>query len=272
MVKVMPHNRLRFHVLASGSKGNASIVESGSSGKGILIDCGITRKCFLEGCREVGFDPAHLSAVLVTHEHADHVKGFGVVLRALAKQEIFPPIYVATPTREKLSFFHNIDSRFELRDFDVTSIIFCDDIVVFPLLTSHDAAASFGFRFELKQDALGYLTDTGYIPPATLAGLKCVRVLALESNHDPRMLETGPYPYLVKKRIASDRGHLSNEQAAQALETLLSDNLEHVVAMHVSETNNTYRLPRECLQTVLDTHRHKAHLSVAYQNRVQSLK
>ncbi len=267
----MPHKGLRFHVFASGSKGNASIVESSESGKGILIDCGITRKCFLEGCSEVGFDPANLSAILITHEHSDHVKGLGVVLRALAKRDIFPPLYIAHRSRENIPNIQEIDERFVCKDYTAADILSCDDIVVFPLITSHDARASFGFRFELNHDALGYLTDTGYIPPATLTALKNVRILALESNHDIRMLEKGPYPRHIKDRIASQKGHLSNDQAAHALEALLSDSLEQIIAMHVSETNNTYRLPKESFQAVLDAHQHRACVSVAYQNRVQSI-
>lgn len=267
----MPHNTLRLHVLASGSKGNASIVESTQSGIGILIDCGITRKCFLEGCDEVGFDPSNLRAILVTHEHSDHVKGFGVVSRALAKKGVYPDIYLAPASQMRAPIFNELGEGFSCLPYDSQAILTFDDITVYPLVTSHDAAASFGFRFESGNDSIGYVTDTGYLPPATLAGLKKVRVLALESNHDAHMLEIGPYPRSIKNRIASPMGHLSNDQAAEALEMLLSDTLEDVIAMHVSETNNTYRHPKESLQAVLDAHQHKARVSVAYQNRVQSL-
>lgn len=267
----MPHNTLRLHVLASGSKGNASIVESTQSGIGLLIDCGITRKCFLEGCDEVGFDPANLRAILVTHEHSDHVKGFGVVSRALAKKGIYPDIYVAQASQAKAPIFKELGDGFTCVPYDAKAILTFEDITVYPLVTSHDAAASFGFRFESGDDSLGYVTDTGYLPPTTLAALKDVRILALESNHDTHMLEIGPYPRNIKNRIASQKGHLSNDQAAQALEMLLSDALEDVVAMHVSETNNTYHHPQKTLQAVLDAHQHKARVLVAYQNRVQSL-
>lgn len=271
MVKSMPHNTFTLHVLASGSKGNASIVESAQSGVGILIDCGITRKRFLEGCDEVGFDPANLQAILVTHEHSDHVKGFGVVSRALAKKGIYPKIYVSPASQMKAPIFNELADGFTCVPYNAQAILTFDDITVYPLATSHDAAASFGFRFESGGDSLGYVTDTGYLPPATLAALKQVRVLALESNHDKRMLEEGPYPRSIKDRIASQKGHLSNDQAAQALEMLLSDTLEEVIAMHVSEINNTYRHPKESLQAVLDAHQHKARVLVAYQNRAQSL-
>ena len=133
-----------------------------------------------------------------------------------------------------------------------------------PFATSHDAAASFGFRFdepvprvgedgapEVAADALGFVTDTGFMTDEASRALAGVRLLALESNHDDRMLREGPYPYPVKQRIASDRGHLSNEQAARALVDLVHEGLEAVVAMHVSQENNTYRLPRETLERAL---------------------
>ena len=96
--------------------------------------------------------------------------------------------------------------------------------------------------------------------------LRGVRILALEANHDPKMLAEGPYPYVVKKRIASDRGHLSNEQSAKALESLLSASLEEVVGMHVSQNNNPYRLPLDSLSSVVKRLGHGARVQVAYQN------
>ena len=131
---------------------------------------------------------------------------------------------------------------------------------IIPFATSHDAAASFGFRIEdaANGDAVGYLTDSGIVTAQAHAALRDVRILALESNHDPKMLATGPYPYVIKQRIASNSGHLSNGQAAAELGTLVAESRaagqrlpQTVVAMHVSQNNNDYSLARRTLEAAL---------------------
>ena len=256
---------LKLHVLASGSRGNAAVVVNGRTGEGVLVDCGICKRAFFDAAEAVGFDVAGLRAVVVTHDHGDHVKGLGVVLRGLAKAGVRPAVYAhaavhaaSAPLREAIASVHAPYHAFETGDeLDLAGL------AVRPFLTSHDAAASFGFRFEEAAapdgtgsgapdyDALGFMTDTGTVTDEAWAALEGVRLLALESNHDRRMLATGPYPYPVKQRIASDRGHLSNDQAAIALARLAHAGLQQVVAMHVSQENNTYRLPRETLEAAL---------------------
>ena len=131
---------------------------------------------------------------------------------------------------------------------------------IVPFATSHDAAASFGFRIEdaADGDAIGYLTDSGIVTAQAHAALRDVRILALESNHDPKMLAAGPYPYVIKQRIASNSGHLSNDQAAAELGTLVAESRaagqrlpKTVVAMHVSQNNNDYSLARRTLEAAL---------------------
>ena len=135
---------------------------------------------------------------------------------------------------------------------------------VLPFPTSHDTEASLGFRFETDDDALGYMTDTGYVTPDAHAALSNVRILAIESNHDVVMLREGPYPYVLKQRILSDRGHLSNAQCCEEVERLLGPRLEHIVAMHISEHNNTFGIPVRTLQKMLDAHGHPATVQAAY--------
>ena len=131
---------------------------------------------------------------------------------------------------------------------------------IIPFATSHDAAASFGFRIEdaADGDAVGYLTDSGIVTAQAHAALRDVRILALESNHDPKMLAAGPYPYVIKQRIASNSGHLSNGQAAAELGALVAESRaaglrlpQTVVAMHVSQNNNEYSLARRTLEAAL---------------------
>ena len=151
---------------------------------------------------------------------------------------------------------------------------------VLPFATSHDAAASFGFRIEAPDgDALGYITDSGIVTSAAHAALRDVRILALESNHDERMLKNGDYPYIIKKRIASELGHLSNPQATEELAALITESRaaglrtpETVVAMHISQNNNDYDLPRAALEEGLAIANGNARILCGYQGRLTSVK
>ncbi len=274
---------MRLHILASGSKGNASIVEDETTGRAFLIDCGICKRDLFTRSEELGVHLSQIEGIIISHEHSDHTKGLGVVLRGLGKLGIEPRLYaskaVAYASRDIASVCDPDAAPYELCDieyFSVGSQLSVAGMSLYPFATSHDAAESFGFRVELKDtsahtQALGYMTDTGYVPPAAFEMLSDCQLLALESNHDVDMLNSGPYPYSLKQRVASNRGHLSNTQASQALECLLSEKLEQVVAMHISENNNTYRLPREAFEGVIERNRHAAHTTCAFQNRSLSL-
>ncbi len=277
---------LALHVLASGSSGNAAVIENTATGAGVLIDCGICKRDFLNRCDEAGFDPGRIQAMFVTHEHGDHVKGLGVVLRGLAKIGNVPPVFAAGACTANSSALSKAAEAFDVRELttacalagsrDMASAAFDDatphaaiagpgavetaGMRITPFATSHDAAASFGFRIEdaTDGDAVGYLTDTGVVTAQAHAALRDVRILALESNHDPKMLAAGPYPYVIKQRIASNSGHLSNDQAAAELGTLVAESRaagkrlpQTVVAMHVSQNNNDYSLARRTLEAAL---------------------
>ena len=291
---------LALHVLASGSSGNAAVVENVVTGAGVLIDCGICKRDFLSRCDQAGFDPARIEAAFVTHEHGDHVKGLGVVLRGLAKLGYQPPIYVARGCVANSDALAKVAEAFEVRELATTanagatasadgsakaaaraSVIEAAGVRVIPFATSHDAAASFGFRIEdaADGDAIGYLTDSGVVTPAAHAALADARILALESNHDPKMLAAGPYPYVVKQRIASDAGHLSNGQAAAELAALVSASRaagqrepQTVVAMHISQNNNEYSLAKRTLEAALAEANCAADVLCGYQARLTSVR
>ena len=288
---------LALHVLASGSSGNAAVIENTATGAGVLIDCGICKRDFLNRCDEADFDPGRIQAMLVTHEHSDHVKGLGVVLRGLAKVGNVPPVVAAGACTANSSALAKVAEAFDVHELtaacaqagsqgianatleDATphaavapagqgltaraagpGAVEAAGMRIIPFATSHDAAASFGFRIEdaADGDAIGYLTDSGIITAQAHAALRDVRILALESNHDPKMLAAGPYPYVIKQRIASNSGHLSNDQAAAELGTLVAESRtaglrlpQTVVAMHVSQNNNDYSLARRTLEAAL---------------------
>lgn len=262
---------LKLHVLASGSKGNASIIENAETGRGILIDCGICKRDFFARCKEAGFNPALLDAVFITHEHGDHTKGLGVVLRGLAKMGVQPAVYASPVILNASKAIQEATTSCGTRPFKAEDSISAAGMSVIPFATSHDSAASFGFRAELGSDVVGFMTDTGIVTAQAHDALQGCRILALEANHDVRMLQEGPYPYAIKQRIASERGHLSNAQSAEELVRLLHASLEHVVAMHISENNNDYDLPRNVLRAALEQEGHGAQVSCGYQGRLTSV-
>lgn len=267
---------LRLHILASGSGGNAAIVENAVTGEGVLVDCGICKRDFFARAEEAGFNLEKLRAVVITHDHGDHTKGLGVVLRGLAKAGAHPAVCASeavfaasAPLRDAVA---SVGAEFE--PFDGGDRLDLAGLAVRPFRTSHDAADSYGFRFDEAgggRDSLGYMTDTGVVTDAAWEALSGVHLLALESNHDARMLQMGPYPYVIKQRIASARGHLSNDQAREALDNLAHENLRAVAAMHVSQENNTYRLPRDTFEAVIAERGLPTTVSVAFQNRLVTI-
>lgn len=265
--------RIRLHVLASGSKGNAAIVENVATGEGILIDCGICKRDFLSRCDEAGFDLRRLRGVLITHEHTDHTKGLGVVYRGLVKLGVHPTLFTGQAVRNASRDIGALleQDLCDVRAFAADDTLSLAGFAIYAFATSHDAVQSFGFRIECGGDAIGYVTDTGVVTPQAHEALGGCRLLAIEANHDRTMLAEGPYPYPLKRRIASERGHLSNEQAAEELASLLHDGLTAVVAMHVSENNNDYELPVATLRKALACEGHGAAVHVARQRSLVSI-
>ena len=222
---------MHLHILASGSKGNAAVVE-GPSGS-VLIDDGLSRKELMRRADELGVDMERIECVVVTHEHSDHTSGLSVFCN---KYEGRLVATAGTAGGRKYLTALPFELVSSTDEFEAGGM----RIRTFP--TSHDVADPFGLRFDCEAadqvDALGYCTDTGVLGERAMELLADVRILALESNHDARMLATGPYPAVLKERVAGERGHLSNDQAAEALTKLVGPDTETVIAMHLSQENN----------------------------------
>ncbi len=194
-----------------------------------MIDDGFSKREVLSRMHDVGLNEEDVCALLLTHEHTDHVSGISVWCRAF---DVRLYASVGTPgTRKYLS-----DLPF--CEFIPGTAFHVAGIEVQTFSTSHDVVNPVGFRFSCGGDAIGYATDTGTLPEPALRALRDARILALESNHDVPMLRTGPYPRYLQDRIISDQGHLSNAQAAEAARQLVTDRTEQLIAMHISQENN----------------------------------
>lgn len=223
---------MRCTILASGSKGNCTVIE-GESGA-VLIDAGLSAKDALQRLARAGCATETISAVLVTHEHTDHIKGLDVLARRLSI-----PVFGTRGTLEEfLSHRRTSNKPLDTHACRYDEPFEIGDFVIEPFATSHDAVEPCGFVIKENGVRLGYCTDTGVITPHVQSLLRSSDGIVLESNHCPEMLKNGPYPESLKRRIRSSRGHLSNPAAASILQAMGKD-LPQVILAHLSEINNT---------------------------------
>lgn len=226
---IAPATTLSVVFLGSGSSGNATAVRW--AGGTVLLDCGFSARETMRRLSEHDIPAEEIRAVLVTHEHNDHARGVRVLARRLGV-----PVYATAGTLSATSLERDIDDPRRVRAGEQYSI---DDLVVTAFAVSHDAAEPVGYRFRSPDGAtLGVVTDTGHLTPEAAEALVGCTLLGIECNHDIEMLNRGPYPWFLKQRILSTRGHLSNDAASAAVRLLAHDDLESVFAMHVSRTNN----------------------------------
>jgi len=255
--------QMRVTALSSGSKGNAVLVE-GRDGA-LLVDAGLSARDLLTRIVLAGADPAAIEAVLVTHEHTDHVRGLDAFARKLGV-----PVY-ATPGTIAEFLLHRKSSKLPITTRTVRPLepFAVGEFVVESLPLSHDAREPCGYVVRDGDCRLGYCTDTGFVPDGVCTRLSSCDALVLEANHCPRMLDEGPYPAMLKRRIRSRRGHLSNEQTAALLRSLSGD-LAAVMLAHLSDTNNTPELAREAAQKAFGLFSSEVRLTVALQQHVSA--
>ncbi len=231
---------MRFALIGSGSKGNGTLIEHGASR--ILIDCGFSLRETEARLQRLHCEPENLDAVLITHEHGDHIRGVGMLAR---RYRI--PVWATRGTAGS----SKLGKVPVLNLFDVHQTLAIGDIEVQPFPVPHDAREPCQFVFSDGQTRIGLLTDTGSITRHIHEQLSGCDALILECNHDQQMLEDGPYPPSLKQRVGGRYGHLSNAQAAEILQNIETESLKHLVAAHLSEKNNTPQLARRALASVL---------------------
>lgn len=228
----------RLHILSSGSKGNAVIVESGD--RLLLIDQGLSFKCFTGRCAAAGIDPARIVGIVITHEHVDHVSGV-----PLTAHRLHLPVYAAPAVAALLA--GSCDRYdFETREIAPSRPVAIGPFTVEPFPVMHDARDPYGFTVTLPNgERLTLVTDTGIVTQRIFAQIAASDYLIIEANHDPGLLYRNPrYPAELKQRIRSASGHLSNEQCLEALGNLSGGRLKKVVFAHLSEENNSPELVR----------------------------
>jgi len=233
---------MKICLLASGSKGNSILVESGKTR--LLIDAGLSARELRKRLDSVGVEAESLDALLITHEHGDHVRGLGPLVRQLDL-----PVYLQTDLARKLPDVGKPDCVQEFVDGEEFTI---KDLTIRPFAITHDCLAPVGFTLDGELGKVGVATDLGIVTRLVTECLQGCRALVLETNHDEELLRDGPYPWKLKQRVRSNHGHLSNNAAGNLLQSLLWNGLETVFLGHLSETNNRPDLAVEVVREVLE--------------------
>ncbi|MBY0506646.1 MAG: MBL fold metallo-hydrolase [Bryobacteraceae bacterium] len=233
---------LKFCVLASSSSGNCALVATPHTR--LLIDAGLSAKETYARLEAIGENPCDIDAILITHEHADHVSGLPALARKLAKdKKQAVPVFLTKLTAPMIDW-NCAAGPPEVTEFQAGTRFRIGDIEVTSFTIPHDAVDPVGFTFVGEGAKVGIATDLGYIPDSIKVHLEDVDLLLLESNHDLDMLKVGPYPWSVKQRVMSRKGHLSNDVASQFLLDHLSARAQTVMLGHLSEHNNHPEIAR----------------------------
>ncbi len=232
---------MQFASLGSGSRGNATLIRFESTT--ILIDCGFSLKETEQRLARIGLQAEQIDGIFVTHEHGDHIRGVGAFARRHKT-----PVWMTHGT-ERSAEMGTIPNGFELTIGESVQI---GSIEVLPYSVPHDAAEPCQFVFSNGKQKIGLLTDTGMITPHIIQTLSGIDAILLECNHDVEMLFDGEYPPYLKERVASDYGHLNNQQAAELLVKMDTTKLEKIVVLHISDKNNDPILARQALAEAVD--------------------
>jgi phosphoribosyl 1,2-cyclic phosphodiesterase len=236
---------MRLCVIGSGSSGNVLYAEAGDAR--VLVDVGLSAKETVRRLTDVGVEPSSLSAIVLTHEHADHAKGVSVFARTFGL-----PVYTSPSTRAACKFGH-FEDKIEFVDITSSDFFRIGSLEFYPFTVPHDAVDSFAFTLESERAKAAIVTDLGYITQLVCDRVSGADVLILESNHDVEMLKVCPqYPWALKQRVLSKHGHLSNDHVAEFLERNFDGKAEHVILAHLSKNTNHPHLARLSAIQALD--------------------
>lgn len=250
-------------VLASGSSGNCTLVE-GSRGR-VLIDCGLSARAAATRLRQVGCEPRSIDAVVVTHEHSDHVAGAPLFSRRFGAT-----IFTSAVTAAAAGIAANTVAGLAPMEAGLPFAI--GDLMLRPFSVPHDAADNVGLVVECEGTRLGYATDLGHLTSLVTERLRECDLLVTEANHDAEMLKNGPYPWSVKQRILSRHGHLSNEEMIDLISRVAAPRTRKILLAHLSETNNRPELALEaCRRGLESAGRSGVEIEVARQREVSEV-
>lgn len=243
---------MKVKILASGSKGNSTLIRTDKIN--ILIDMGINYQYLCTELEKIDVDPKQIDAILITHTHSDHIKGLAsLVKKTNLKVYILPEMMEEISKKIPSSNIHYYEEPTYLEDLKINLI-----------RISHDVEGV-GFIIESKTSSLVYITDTGYINEKYFPSMKNKNLYILESNHDEEMVMEGPYPYILKQRVLSDHGHLSNNTAAEYLSKIVGKDTKKIILAHISENNNTEELALETTRNYLKEHNIEKEIEIAKQ-------
>ena len=228
---------MKYASLGSGSQGNSTVI---ASDRGlILVDCGFTVKETERRMARLGLSPSQLNAVIVTHEHGDHIKGVGPLARRYKM-----PVYMTSGTYHQSSV-GTIPHLHLIEGYQAFAV---EDMEIRPVAVPHDAREPSQYVIRSNDKQLGILTDLGSVSEHVYEQYRGCHGLILEANHDPKLLANGPYPPSLKRRVGGPWGHLSNGQALQFLEEIYCDQLCHLVVAQISQKNNCFDLVKNEFQ------------------------
>ena len=248
---------IKLKTIASGSKGNCSIVLCGDTN--IIIDMGISYLTLKRSLEDNSLSFDQFSAILITHCHKDHINGLASLIKktkinAYIPEEMYDSLKEYIP-KDRCCF---VEDKFNLNDVEIELIH-----------TSHDAPSSVGFIINYSTKSIVYITDTGYINRKYLSKMTHKDLYLIESNHDEVMLMDGPYPRFLKERVISDKGHLSNKTTSKYLKKIVGPNTKYVILAHLSEKNNTEELALQTTKEELEGTNIK--ILIAKQNEESSM-
>lgn len=240
----------RVTTLFSSSSGNSSLISDGNTN--ILVDAGVSSSRIIKALSDINMDICEIDAILVTHEHSDHIKGIGILSR-----NYNIPVYANSDTMSAMLcqigdlYDRNIKVVECAKPFEIR------DVVITPFAIPHDAVSPMGYCIKTTDGIVSVATDTGHITKSMLANMAKSDTVLIEANHDVDMLANGKYPYHLKKRILSDDGHLSNQNAAWLATQLAIWGTKKIILGHLSEHNNTEQKAYDTVKELLEKNNFK---------------